>query len=98
MAISHNVSFERDLDELRHRMDRAKSRDEHEYYEMRYREVLRERERYYMRSMPVPMHLIDPPSLEQKAIDKMAAEAPKKTELSFLSSADKKLLLIGEMA
>ena len=97
MAIAHTPSFERDLDELRHRMDRARSRDEHEYYEMRYREVLRERENYHMRMMP-PQYLIDPKMVEQKAIDKMATEAPKKTELSFLSSADKKLLLIGEMA
>ena len=81
--------FERDLDDLRLRMDRARSRDEYEYYQMRYRELMREREIGYMRMMP--QYIPDPPSVKP-------TEAPKKTELSFLSSADKKLLLIGEMA
>ena len=86
--------FERDLYDLRERMNRARSRDEFEYYETRYREAMREYDYARMRMMP-PQYMIEPKSIEQKAID-LAAIKP--TELSFLSSADKKLLLIGEMA
>lgn len=88
--------FERDLYDLRERMNRARSRDEFEYYETRYREAMREYDYARMRMMPPPQYMIEPKSIEQRAIDKAVASKP--TELSFLSSADKKLLLIGEMA
>jgi hypothetical protein len=87
--------FQRERDDLRERIHRARSSDEARYYEEKLwrleREMLMQDAQYFASApmLPVPM----PTSL---GVDLAASET--KTPLSFLKNADKKLLLIGEMA
>jgi len=88
MAIMHPL--EREREDLRMRMNRASSRDEYEYF----RDRLHDLERRDMMFYPPERAVMPLPSLPS-----MLSLAPDpETPLSFLSKADKKLLLIGEIA
>lgn len=81
----------RDLDEIRHcerSMHTARSHDEYAYYRAR----LRELEHRAMRGS-----FYEPPRLGP-SMPPLPSAPSAVTPLSFLSNADKKLLLIGEMA
>lgn len=90
MAINMN---DRHIEEMRYyeeRMRRAGSRSEHEYYRDRLRDLeMRMHPAYYYddlkRVMPMPTQI---------GVDLAKAPEPV-TPLSFLKSADKKLLLTG---
>jgi len=73
----------------------AGSRDEHDHFMRRAHELERE---MFMRNVG---HYREPPLLMPTSLGQADPEKPKaedKTPISFLKSADKKLLLIGEMA
>jgi hypothetical protein len=91
MAIDFHNSYRREIDHLVDRARMARSRDEHDYYLGRARELERELSmrdaRYFEppRMMPLPA----PTSF---GVDLAKSEAP---ALAFLNSANK-LLLVGD--
>lgn len=92
MALDFHNSYRREIDHLLDRSRMARSRDEHDYYLGRARELERELSmrdaRYFepprMMPLPAPASIgVDPAKTEPE------------TPLSFLKNADKKLLLTG---
>lgn len=91
MAITKPISGERE--DLRFRMDRARSRDEYEYFRDRLREFDR-REMMHFQDMAY-LHNVPPlmPMPNPLAMDPAAPAKP--DPLSFMRIANNKLLLIG---
>ncbi len=95
MAINMYESRRREIEDLLERSRMARNRDEHDYYRHRARELERE---MFMRDVG---YYQEPPRLMPTSLGSNDLEKPKaedKTPISFLKSADTKLLLIGEMA
>ena len=85
--------FQNERYELRERIHRARSSDEARYYEEKLwrleREMMQMPDRFHPMALPAPI-------VNEADLEKIKAEA--QTPISFLKFADKKLLLIGEMA
>ena len=86
--------FQNERYELRERIHRARSSDEARYYEEKLwrleREMMQMPDRHYFAAPQIQ------PIVNEADLEKIKAEA--QTPISFLKFADKKLLLIGEMA
>lgn len=91
MAIMNSMIGERE--ELRRRMDCARSRDEYEYYrdrmyELERRETMRYRDMNFLQDVPRY-----PPQTPKLMMDPAAPATP--DPLSFMRNANNNLLLIG---